>query len=137
MPKLTKLTGQQEKFAREYVRCGIASKAYRLAYNTSEDTRPETIWSSASETLAIPKVRQRVDELTEKAAKRAGFTVEAALLELDQVRINSLDDAAWSAANASIMGKARVAGLLKDADEGGSKGINVTVNITGTDVNLL
>lgn len=137
MAKLTKLTGQQEKFAREYVRCGIAAKAYRLAYNTSEDTRPESIWSSASETLAIPKVRQRVDELIEKAAKRAGFTVETALIELDQVRVNSLDDAAWAAANASIMGKARVAGLLKDADEGGSKGISVTVNITGTDVNLL
>ena len=61
------LTGKQEAFCREYLRCGNASAAYRLAYN-AENMRDKQIWEEACKLKASPKVSQRIGELEEQAA---------------------------------------------------------------------
>ncbi len=53
------LTAKQEAFCREYLRCGNASAAYRLAYN-AENMRDKQIWEEACKLKASPKVSQRI-----------------------------------------------------------------------------
>ncbi|MEL7452477.1 MAG: terminase small subunit [Pseudomonadota bacterium] len=69
-----KLTAKQEIFARKYVECGIASKAYRHAYN-AKNMKPETVWKRACELLAGREVLGRVEELQARAAERTELSV--------------------------------------------------------------
>ena len=75
-----KLTGQQEIFAREFVRCGVGAEAYRIAYpvkgrrrkldDGAEPTRkPETEWEEASRLLANPKVSARIRDMWDAEAE--------------------------------------------------------------------
>jgi hypothetical protein len=114
MAKLTKLTGQQEIFAREFVKCGVASRAYRVAYNVRPTTKPESIWQKASSIMAEAKVQSRIKDLTEKAGARAGVTIESLIVELDQNRLSALETDQAGAANSATMGKAKLTGYLRD-----------------------
>jgi phage terminase small subunit len=66
--KQTQLTPKQEKFCQVYVDSGIASYAYRQAYNT-EKMKPETVWQSASKLLNDRKVTARVNEIRAERAE--------------------------------------------------------------------
>ena len=62
------LTAKQEAFCRHFVDTGIASEAYRMAYNT-ERMKPESIWANASQLLSDTKVTQRVEEIKREYAE--------------------------------------------------------------------
>jgi phage terminase small subunit len=108
---LPELTPKQEAFARAYVETGNASGAYRQAYEVGPETKPETIWSEASRTLANPLVTARVMELQEAAAERSLVTVDSLTKELEEARQLALSEANPSAAVSAIMGKAKLHGL--------------------------
>lgn len=58
------LTPKQETFCQEYMKCGIASEAYRKAYPTSTKWKNEVVHVKASELLG--KVMVRVKELQDE-----------------------------------------------------------------------
>ena len=66
--KNKRLTPKQELFCQHYVDIGIASEAYRLAYNCANQ-KPATIWSNASRLLDDSKVSARVEELMASRSK--------------------------------------------------------------------
>ena len=78
MGKPLKLSPKQEQFARKYVECSCASKAYRCAYNTQR-MKPETVHVEACKLLANPKVATRVNQLQEQAQKRHEITFDRML----------------------------------------------------------
>lgn len=59
------LTPQQERFAALVAQGVSQSDAYREVADVEPDTKPESIWQSASKVAADPKVRSRIRELTE------------------------------------------------------------------------
>lgn len=115
--KVTGLTAQQEKFAREYVRLGSGAAAYRLAYNVRPGTKPESVWQAASRLLDDPKVRSRVDALLAKAAEKATVTRASMLFEMEQNRELAISLDNPSAAQSASRDRAKVAGLLKETVE--------------------
>ena len=125
-----KLTAKQEAFAVKFFECGNASEAYRHAYNVGKTTKPETIWSKASELLAIGKVSARVSELQIEARERAMVTVESITAELEEARqLAMLDEKGASAAVAASMGKAKVNGLIVDKKDHSSTDGSMTPKI--------
>lgn len=64
------LTPKQEKFCREFIKCGNASEAYRKAYNC-QNMKPETINETACKLLKNPKIATRVQELDEEKKNEA------------------------------------------------------------------
>lgn len=130
-----KLSPQRELFAREYVRIGNGSRAYRLAYRVKPDTLPSSVWVNASKLLADAKVAQRVQELREKAAERAGITIQNRIAELETNLTLARELEQVSAANQAIMGQARIAGMFKDTSE--NRGMSVTIVIDTSDRSVL
>lgn len=110
-PKKPQLTGQQEIFAREYVRCGVATKAYRRAYNVKEDAKPETHWEQASKLMANPKVRTRIQEIQEKHAE---VTAGELVASFRQVRDRGLELDDLGPANSAAMNLGKLKGYFKD-----------------------
>jgi phage terminase small subunit len=64
------LTPKQEKFCRCYVDTGIASEAYRMAYNTA-NMQPSTVWEQASRLLSDGKVAARIEAIIEEQAEQS------------------------------------------------------------------
>ena len=111
---MPELTPKQQAFALAYVETGNASEAYRRAYEVGEDTKPETIWSEASRTLADPKVTARVMELQQEARERTLVTVESLTRELNEDRELARSLEMPAAAVSAVMGKAKLHGLITD-----------------------
>ena len=65
-----KLTPKQEKFCREYIKCGNATQAYKKSYNT-KNMKPEVINVKASELLKNGNVMVRVAELDNEKKNEA------------------------------------------------------------------
>jgi phage terminase small subunit len=114
---MNNLTPKQEAFARIYVETSNASEAYRQCADVAEDTKPESIWASASRMLSDVKVLQRVDELQKEAAERTLVTVARLMEELEEARALALAEKQSSAAVSATMGKARINGLLVEKRE--------------------
>ena len=72
-----KETPKKAKFARLWRELGNASEAYRQSYNVSADTKPETVWDSASKLLQDPWVAQRIMELEKEARELHLVTVKS------------------------------------------------------------
>ena len=90
------LTMKQEMFCQAYVDTGIASAAYRLAYDCKK-MKSETIWSNACRLLADSKVKARVAEIQRENAKRS--IVDRALVEkklMDIVEVDPAELYYWS-----------------------------------------
>ena len=108
------LTPKQERFAQVYVETSNASEAYRQAYDVQPDTMPKSIWETASQTLANPKVASRVMELQELHALRHNVTVDSITEELNEARVMAIaadkPETMISASNS----KAKLHGLLTD-----------------------
>ena len=60
-----KLTPKQEKFCREFIKCGNASEAYKRAYDC-KNMKPETINVKACELLKNGNITVRIKELDEQ-----------------------------------------------------------------------
>jgi phage terminase small subunit len=72
----SELTPKQERFCCLYVEKSSASEAYRLAYDVSPDTKPESIHRSAAELLANPKVTSRIEAIRAELRERSAITLD-------------------------------------------------------------
>ena len=111
---------RRERFAREYIKTGIGSEAYRRAYERQQ--RDATARANASRLLTIDCVSHRVSELREQAMKRADITIDKILsdyqyaLEMakEQAKPNDITNAATA--------QAKLVGLLRERVEAGNVG---------------
>lgn len=90
-PKADKLTKKQEDFARAFVKCGVASDAYRAAYD-AENMKPETVNKRASELLQNGEITGRIDELRAPGLKKAAMDAEETILEIAGVAKAACED---------------------------------------------
>tara|TARA_R110002126_G_scaffold63960_5_gene164000 strand:+ start:2618 stop:3037 length:420 start_codon:yes stop_codon:yes gene_type:complete len=112
-----KLTQKQEAFAQKYIELDNASEAYRQCYDVSEDAKPETIWSRASELCKNGKVAARIVELQLGHADRHNVTIDSLTKELDEARLVATEEKQPAAMTGATMGKAKLHGLLVDKAE--------------------
>ena len=118
MPALP--NARHERFAQEIVKGKSGREAYRSAgFKPKNDNAAD---AAASRLLKDVKVRARITELQERAAKRAELTVVDILNELEQARLLALQLEQPSAMVAASMGRAKVAGLIVDKSEHGKPG---------------
>lgn len=110
--------------------------AYRIAYTVGPNTKPQTVWNNAYMLMKKSDVRARIDELKAEAAALAVVDRAQMLAEMGHNRTVALGLGAVSVAETASYHRARVAGLLKDADDTGSQGMNVTININTADAGL-
>jgi len=82
------LTPKQQKFAQEYIITGNATKAYKLAYDTS-CMKPTTINRKAKECLDHGKISATIAQLRSAMAKRA--QIDQDMLTGEYARIAFLD----------------------------------------------
>lgn len=111
------LTPAQEHFAREVVRLGSYSLAYRRAYRVRESTKPETVWRNASGLAHETKVAARIAQLKEKAAEKAIVTRTSMLVEMEVNREFAFAMDNPAAVNSASRDRAKVAGLMVDKHE--------------------
>lgn len=123
------LTIKQEAFAQKYIETGNASEAYRHAYGTKG--KPETVARSAHELTQHPKVSARLAQLREAVAKAHGVTIASLIGELEEARQVGKGREQAAAMVAATMGKAKLAGLDKDAgdDEGEALPVKIEVMV--------
>lgn len=132
------LTVKQEAFCCAYIECGgNASEAYRKAYSAGK-MKPESVNVSACQLLADPKVTLRVKELRAALMTRHELTVDDILAELEEARQIELSASKPNTSSmvAASMGKAKVAGLIKDKSEisgpnGGPIDMSIKVSFIG------
>lgn len=86
-----KLTGKQEKFCLEYIKCGNASEAYRKAYST-KNMKPETVNRNAKALMDNNKISARIEALNKKAESAAVMTRQEALERLSRFARTDLAD---------------------------------------------
>lgn len=111
------LTVKQEAFARAYVECGDARKAYELA-GYSQKNSLESQRVEACRLLQNPNVSLMVRGLMEGHAKRHQVTVDTINEMLKEDRELARQNAQSSAAVAATMGMAKVNGLIWDKIKG-------------------
>jgi phage terminase small subunit len=107
------VTEKQKLFAQKYIELGIASDAYRAAYNANKMS-DNAIRVEAHRVLANPNVALIVEQLREKNAKRHEVTIDTIteMLKADHKLAVSLEQS--SAAVAAAMGLAKLHGLIID-----------------------
>ena len=88
--KKNELTMKQEMFCQAYVDTGIASAAYRMAYDC-KNMKPETVWSKASRLLASRDIKERVSEIRKEKEERS--RVDRARVEKTLMAIADVDPA--------------------------------------------
>lgn len=106
-----KLTPKRDLFAQKFIELSNASAAYREAYST-ENMKPETIWSEAYKLLKNPHVAARIDELRALLAARHVVTVESLTENLAVDRALAHEIKRPSAAVTATMGMAKLHGHL-------------------------
>jgi phage terminase small subunit len=112
-----KITAREEAFAQKYVECLNASEAYRSVCDVGEDTKPESVWQSASRMMANLKVMSRIAELQQEHRERHGVTVDSLTQELEEARLVATAEKQGAAMTSATMGKAKLHGLLVDKNE--------------------
>ena len=111
LAKQTALPGPQEIFCLEYVRCGVASEAYRHAYKVKENTKKSSVYVNASKLMADAKIAQRIKALWDEAAE---VTMGELVAGYRQARDIGLEDRNSAGVNGAVTGLARIKGYLKD-----------------------
>lgn len=76
------LTLKQERFAQAIAKGMSGADAYRLAYDVSEDTQPDTIYKRASELVHSGKVGGRIAQLKAEIAEKSLWTREMSVQAL-------------------------------------------------------
>lgn len=124
---MASLTIKQETFCQKYIETGNASEAYRQAYGSKG--KPETVARSAHELIVHPKVSARLAELREAVAKTHGVTISSLIAELEEARQVGKGREQAAAMVAATMGKAKLAGLDKDAGDEGDAPAPVKIEV--------
>ena len=109
-----KETPKKAKFARLWLELGNASEAYRQSYDVRANTKPETVWDSASKLLQDPWVIQRIMELEKEAQELHLVTVKSLTAELENARQQAKRLKQPAAQTSAILGKARLNGIGVD-----------------------
>src|SRR3990167_3557218 len=86
------LTVKQERFARLVFETGNQSEAYRRAYDVGRDTKPESIYVSASELMADPNIALRVKDLEAEAVAMSMVTKEMVVRGLLHEAMNAKNE---------------------------------------------
>lgn len=120
---MTKLTLKQEAFAQAYIETGVASEAYRRAYNVSPGTKPNTVEKRACELLKHGKVAGRIADLQSAHQKRHEITVDSLTEMLKADRELARKEGEANAAINAVLAIAKLHGLLID-----SKNVNLNAN---------
>lgn len=123
------LTIKQESFCQKYVETGNASESYRHAYNAG-GMKPETVHKRASELFGNGAVTGRLADLRGAVSATHGVTVGSLIAELEEARQVGRGRDQASAMVAATLGKAKLAGLDKDAGEVGGEPVPVAVTVS-------
>jgi phage terminase small subunit len=110
------LTPKQERFCLAYIETGVASEAYRQAYN-AENMGGATIRVKACNLLKKEKVKARVAALHAHHRKRHDVTVDSLTAQLDRDHALAHKNKQAGAAVSATMGKAKLHGFLVDKVE--------------------
>jgi phage terminase small subunit len=111
---------RHERFAREYHKNGVASRAYeRAGYRAANRN---VLDSKASRLVRSGKMKARLAELQNMTAKRHEITVDTLLADLETDRALAHCEGQGSAAVQATMAKARLLGLIVDRKETGKPG---------------
>lgn len=121
------LTPRQEKFAQEYVLCGNASEAFKVAYPKSLGWKPASINRKAFDAVNNVKIAARIKEITDESAKRNEITIDSIIAEYDDVIEGAKGSKKYSAIVAAITKKAELCGLFKKHQEQGKHDINIGI----------
>jgi len=118
MPALANI--RQERFAREYIKSGVASRAYKAAgYQVATRAALDV---NASRMLRHAKVKSRIAELRRQMTYKTKISLESLLHELDKDReLARRVDQPSAAIQATVM-QAKLVGLMVDRKESGSPG---------------
>ena len=105
------------KYAESFVIHGCKTTAFKYAFPRSR-AKPEVMNVTASRLHDLPKVCLRIEELHKQinsdADQAALYTAEQALNELDEAKELAQKNDQAAPMVSSIMGKAKIAGLLVD-----------------------
>ena len=111
---------RHEKFCREYLKTGIASRAYLAAgYRV---TKKKALTPCSSRLLACASIKARLATLRSAMATRQNITVDTLLADLESDRQLAQAEGQASAAVQATMAKARLLGLIIDRKESGHPG---------------
>ena len=115
------LTNKQEMFCCEYLRCGNASEAYRVAYDAA-GMLPATINRKAKEVMDNGKIAARLSELRKPVFEAAQLTLAAHLAELNRLKMlaEASEQIAVALRSEELRGKA--SGLYVERVERGDPG---------------
>lgn len=80
--QLPKLTPKQQRFCEEYIKTGNASEAYRIAYPTSVNWKPDTVKVNASKLLSDTNISLTVKAMQKEATKKFNITKDFIVNEL-------------------------------------------------------
>lgn len=82
------LTEKQERYCQEYVKCGIQSAAYRIAYD-AEASNVNTVYVEACKLHGNPKIARRIKEIREQMYEANRVTANEVLSTLaDMLRFD-------------------------------------------------
>lgn len=105
------MTPKREKFA-QCVAAGMNQlDAYREAFAVRVGSKPSSINVNASKLMSDTKVRQRVAELTAKAAENVGITLESHLADLEMLRNEARAAMQFGAAITAEVARGKHAGV--------------------------
>jgi hypothetical protein len=118
MPRLHNI--RRERFCREYIKTGIAARAYRAA--GFKTTTAHSTVASGSRMLTFDDVKSRIGELRRQMTYKSKISLESLLSDLaeDRALARSLGQA--SAAIQATVTAAKLVGLMVDRKESGAPG---------------
>lgn len=111
---------RHERFCREYMKIGIASRAFLAA--GYRPTNRNSLDACSSRLLSSPKVRQRILELGKMNEKKHEVTVASLIADLEDDRQLARENKQAAAAVSANIAKARLLGLIVDRKETGAPG---------------
>lgn len=112
------LTAKQERFCVEYVRGGSKSftDAYRAVFNCSK-MKPETVHAKASLFARDDKVRARIRDLQDDAARAAMISLEEHLEDLKRLRDGAVKAGRFGPAVTAEIARGKACGLYVERTE--------------------
>jgi len=111
----------RERFVQEFVKSGNASESLRIVKPHARQWKESTVNSKASTMLAEGKVRERLSELQERSAAKAGITIESLTEMLLADRALALKTEKASASVQAAMGLAKLHGMIVEKNEHAGK----------------
>ena len=110
------LTQKQQKFCTEYLKCGTATKAYRIAYD-KPDMKTASANRRAKGLIDNSKIQARLAELREPAVRECRVTLENHLKRLEELSRLAQEEGQTSAAVKAEELRGKVCGLYVERRE--------------------